>query len=293
MSRPRASPRTRPRTNGTRKALVAHMVRCGYTRDDAERMAPKTERAESTRRALTPDELHRFTSAVRSSPASGTGAIDPAVKAILLLLPVTGMRVAEACSMRLSAVAPGGKKGNLHAEVLGKAKGGRPRLGRNGLGPNGERIVYDNKAKTVIGKDGRSKNIGRMVDRHGKPVKAPPQKRMVPLGKHGTRLVTEYVSRARPPSKLDRVFVGPRGGAITTAMVQAACRAVARRAGLGAVTPHVLRHTFTSQAIAKCWDPRRVREILGHGKKDAQGRSTGSGRLPAVTLLYVDDAALR
>jgi integrase len=275
--KPKKSPKRR--TNGTRAALVKHMCACGYSAEDAERMAPKSEVQTSSRRALTPDELRRFQSAVRSVK-------DPAIRTILLLLPLTGMRVAEACSMRLSAVTEGGRRGNLRAEVLGKAKGGRPKIGKSGRGPNGERIVFDDKAKTI---DGR--NIGRMVDWQGRPVKAPPQKRTVPLGSHGTRLVTEYLQH-RPAAKLDRVFVGPKGGAITTGMVQAACKAVAKRAGVPGVTPHFLRHTFVSQAIAKCWDPQRVREIIGHGRKDAQGRSLG-GRLPAVTLLYIDDKALR
>jgi site-specific recombinase XerD len=268
------------RLNGTRAALIAHMVKHGYTREDAERIAPKSEVQTSTRRALTPDELRKFNNAVRS-------VRDPALQTILLLLPLTGMRVAEACSMRLSAVTEGGRRGNLRAEVLGKAKGGRPKIGPNGRGPNGERIVHDAKAKTINGR-----NIGRMVDRHGVAVKAPPQKRTVPLGSHGTRLITGYLSH-RPASKLDRVFVGPHGGAVTTAMVQRACKEVVKRAGLSAkITPHWLRHTFTSQAVAKGWDVQRVREIIGHGKKDAQGRSIG-GRLPAVTLLYIDDNALR
>jgi len=258
---------------------MAHLVkRCGMTREAAEKIAPRSEAQTSSRRALTPDELRKFNTATRYVK-------DPAVRTILLLLPLTGMRVAEACSLRLSAfvTTPSGK---LRAEVLGKGKGGRPKIGKNGRGPNGERIVYDNRAKVVGGR-----NIGRMVDRAGKAVKAPPQLRTVPLGRHGTRLVMEYV-RHRPQSSLDRVFVGSRGGKVTPAMIQRACKAVARKAGLPGITPHFLRHSFVSQAVAKCWDLQRVREIIGHGKKDAQGRSK-PGRLPSVTLLYIDDHALR
>jgi len=271
------------RRNGTRAALVQHMVKCGWDRETAERMAPRTERQDSTRRALTPQELAAFEREVRRSVE------DPAIRTILRLLPLTGMRVNEACTMPLRTVQTAGRKGNLSAVVLGKAKGGRPKIGASGKGPNGERIVHDAKAKVINGR-----NIGRMVDRHGNPVKAPPQKRSVPLGRHGTALVQSYLS-SRPRSSLDRVFVGPKGGKITPAMIQKACKEVVRRAGLSPkITPHFLRHAYVSQAIAKCWDPQRVREIIGHGKKDpVTGKSVGRGRLPAVTLLYIDDKALR
>lgn len=284
------------RQNGTRAALIAHMTSHGYSQQEAERIAPKSARQDSTRRALTPDELRRFRVVAEK-------LADPAIRCILLLLPLTGMRVAEACSLRLSAVQQGGKRGKLRAEVLGKAKGGistkgwtdgssRParrdangQISPNSRGPRGERVVV---------KAGGARQV---VDAQGKPLKAPPQLRTVPLGSHGTRLVREYVEKYREKSRQssasrDCVFVGPHGGKITTAMVQRACKAVVQKAGLqSGISPHWLRHSFVSQAIAKCWDPQRVREIIGHGKKDEQGRSLG-GRLPAVTLLYIDDKAL-
>lgn len=256
----------RRRANGTRAGLVRELVARGMRREDAERLAPK-EDAVSPRRALTPQQLAAFNSAASK-------VRQPAIRAILLLLPVTGLRVAEACSLRLSAVDVNGR-GKLRAEVLGKAKGGRPKLGPNGRGPHGERIVYDDQARVIEGR-----NIGRMVDAKGRAVKAPPHLRTIGLGGKGTRIVKEYVSRSRPRGGPDLVFVGAHGGRITTGMIQAACRAISAKVGFK-VVPHQLRHSFATMKVHNGWDPHAVQAALGHGKP-------GSKRIPRVTLNYMD-----
>jgi len=107
--------------------------------------------------------------------------------------------------------------------------------------------------------------------------------RTVTLGRRGTALVRAYL-RERPASASDRVFVGPRGGKITPAMVQAACRDVA--AVLGApITPHVLRHTYATIRVLECRDLESLRVQLGHGKLDGKRKTK---RLPQVTMTYLD-----
>lgn len=218
--------------NGSRAALVRLLVHRGMTPQEAERVTPKTDQM-SPRRALAPDELRAFLRAVDREP-------DPALRTILAILPRTGLRVSEACNLRLDAFREVGRRGNLRGTVEGK--------GSSGKGP---------------------------------------KLREIPFGKDASRLLHDYVAKHRPKNPSAFVFLGPAGGRVTPSRVEAACRTAARRAGFPAtriVTPHVLRHTAASLLLARGWDIYAVKNLLGHGKL---GKT--SGRLPAVTLLYLTD----
>jgi integrase len=61
------------------------------------------------------------------------------------------------------------------------------------------------------------------------------------------------------------LFPGGSAGHVSAATVEAACRRIgARVPKLDWVTPHVLRHSFTSNQVAQCADPAWLMAALGH-----------------------------
>jgi site-specific recombinase XerD len=62
----------------------------------------------------------------------------------------------------------------------------------------------------------------------------------------------------------DWIFRGRWGGPVNPTTVWLWVRAVAQDAGLGAVPPHVLRHTALATALDNCHDLRAVQEFAGH-----------------------------
>lgn len=216
------------RQNGNREHLVKHLVtRCGMTREDADKIAPKKD-VKSPRRALSPEQLKRFQAATRRLIK------DPGIRTVLLLLPLTGMRIAEACNLPLSAFSET-RRGRLKAEVLGK----------------GEKL--------------------RTVRMSGK----------------GSALIRDYIRRYRVGDReRGHLFTGPRGGKVTPRQVQVACKIVAEEIGAKGLTPHCLRHTFSTIQVLECRDLQSLRMQLGHGKLDTPRKALR--RLPTVTLTYLD-----
>lgn len=54
-------------------------------------------------------------------------------------------------------------------------------------------------------------------------------------------------------------------GHISAATVEAACRRIGQRVpALAWVTPHVLRHTYTTRQVEACRDPEWIKDALGH-----------------------------
>jgi integrase/recombinase XerC len=206
--------------------LIALLVEQGYDPTDAERIAPKDDSV-SPRRALGDADLGRFNAAARKLR-------DPALRAILLLLPVTGLRVSEVCGLRLDAFAATSRANRVN---------NTPRV------------------------------RARVVGKGNKP-------REVPFGRRGTAILAEYLPQ-RSRSESVFLFVGPRGGRITPAMVQRATKRIGKQIGLPSLTPHVLRHQFATRAAVKGWDLHTLQAALGHGK-------AGSKRIPRVTLTYID-----
>jgi len=96
------------------------------------------------------------------------------------------------------------------------------------------------------------------------------KERMVPVGEEALAWIRRYLAEARPRllrGRRDsgRLFVSPRGGALTRQTLWQIVRAAAQRAGLRArVSPHTLRHCFASHLLEGGADLRAVQTMLGH-----------------------------
>jgi integrase/recombinase XerD len=95
------------------------------------------------------------------------------------------------------------------------------------------------------------------------------KQRLVPLGAVAVEWVERYLRQARPAftRRRDggRLFVNPRGGALSRQSLWTIVRRAARAAGArGRVSPHVLRHSFASHLIEGGADLRSVQMMLGH-----------------------------
>jgi integrase/recombinase XerC len=100
---------------------------------------------------------------------------------------------------------------------------------------------------------------GEVVVRSGKGGKY----RVVPLNLDARRALGAYLE-VRPRVVDDRLFVGQRGTGLTTRAVEKLVEKYARLAGLPAVSPHVLRHTFGKHALDAGVDLVTVSRLLGH-----------------------------
>ncbi len=116
--------------------------------------------------------------------------------------------------------------------------------------------------------ESRSKAIPAAVRLNGKGGK----QRLVPVGSYAREAVEAYLIRARPalagangraPAS-PALFLNARGGRLTRQGAWGALRAAAGRAGLAAVSPHVLRHSFATHLLDGGADVRVVQELLGH-----------------------------
>jgi integrase/recombinase XerD len=95
------------------------------------------------------------------------------------------------------------------------------------------------------------------------------KQRLVPLGAEAIAWIRAYLERARPQHTrghdCGRVFVNPRGRALSRQSLWTIVRATAARAGVSArVSPHVLRHSFASHLLEGGADLRAVQAMLGH-----------------------------
>ena len=95
------------------------------------------------------------------------------------------------------------------------------------------------------------------------------KQRLVPLGEHAVFWLQRYLRDARPTytRKRDggRLFVNPRGGALSRQSLWTIVRRAAVVAGVRRkISPHVLRHSFASHLLEGGADLRSVQAMLGH-----------------------------
>jgi integrase len=78
-------------------------------------------------------------------------------------------------------------------------------------------------------------------------------------------LVDDLAAHVVGKSTNDLVLIGPRGGAIRYPVFQrGALNQACERTGIARSTPHELRHTAASLAIASGADIKLVQQMLGH-----------------------------
>jgi len=95
------------------------------------------------------------------------------------------------------------------------------------------------------------------------------KQRLVPLGAEAIVWIRAHLERARPQHTgrhdCGRLFVNPRGRALSRQSLWTIVRAAAARAGVTRrVSPHVLRHSFASHLLEGGADLRAVQAMLGH-----------------------------
>jgi len=98
------------------------------------------------------------------------------------------------------------------------------------------------------------------------------KERIVPVGSYARQALEAYLIRGRPSlvraarhgTPSHAVFLNARGGRLTRQGAWGALHAAAARAGLPAVSPHTLRHSFATHLLDGGADVRVVQELLGH-----------------------------
>lgn len=200
------SARSAARPNqGPRGVARFYAKECGWPKSVAKKLMGKRHPPRTPRRALTPQELLAYNRAVSREP-------EP-LRTLLLLLPLTGLRVSEVVRLRCRDI----QGGRLHA--FGKGS----------------------------------------------------KWRWVPLSADAKRLIgalTAALARAGASGPDAALFPGQGArGTVATSTVQAGCRRAGLVLGLDIpLTPHILRHTYATRAVAACVPPADVQAALGHDK---------------------------
>jgi integrase/recombinase XerC len=109
---------------------------------------------------------------------------------------------------------------------------------------------------------------GVILVRHGKGGK----ERIVPLS-HATVQALSTLS-AEGDDKGDAVFVGVRGGRLSTRSARRLVKKISEGVGVVGVHPHALRHTFATHLLREGADLRAIQEMLGHDNLVTTSRYT-------------------
>jgi integrase/recombinase XerD len=104
-----------------------------------------------------------------------------------------------------------------------------------------------------------------LIRLHGKGGKD----RIVPLGEPACVAVERWLRDGRPALLAERspagaLFLGRRGGRISSREAYTVVERAGTAAGVGHVTPHVLRHSYATHLLEGGADLRSVQELLGH-----------------------------
>lgn len=182
----------------------------GLTEDEANDLLPKAKGLPNKLRdSLTEEELELYRKEVRLCP-------EP-TKTILLLLPETGMRIQEACSLKVSDI---------------KTKRG---------------------IKGFLFRGKRNKQ------------------RFIPLNTKATELVDNYLQHHHGGS--DWLFTGYFGTPLKPDSVRKWTRKIQKREPqLEDLSPHLLRHTFATNALRGGMDLRTLQALMGHSSIETTSR---------------------
>lgn len=91
--------------------------------------------------------------------------------------------------------------------------------------------------------------------------------RVVPLSEKAVTAVRAYLDRARPVllrAHTPSLFVNHRGGRLTRQGFWLILKAYASRAGIDAITPHTLRHSYAIHALTRGEELADLQRKLGH-----------------------------
>ncbi len=94
------------------------------------------------------------------------------------------------------------------------------------------------------------------------------KERWIPIAEIALTALMEYLDKTRASGSHESpyIFLSQRGDAMTRQAFWKNLRAWCLRAGLDAVSPHVLRHTFATHLIESGMNLRSLQTLLGHSR---------------------------